>query len=39
MLTQRIGMFSYVELIMTDGEPRIFYDRFETSDDGREYKG
>jgi hypothetical protein len=39
MLTQRIGIFNYVELITEDGEPRILYDKFEVGEDGREYKG
>ena len=39
MLTQRIGAFKYEPYIPADGEPRILYDKFEVSDDGKEYKG
>jgi hypothetical protein len=39
MLTQRIGILDINEYLTNDGEPRILYDKFETSEDGKEYKG
>ena len=39
MITQRIGTLTIDEYMLTDGEPRIFYDKFTEYDDGRSYKG
>ena len=39
MITQRIGVMNLEELMLKDGEPRVYYDKFVEYDDGRSYKG
>ena len=39
MLTQRLGPLKLEDYLLNDGQERIYYDRFETLEDGREYKG